>query len=335
MNYSFLPSEQVANDLRQYFRSRLKESYASLLDQLSEFSPRIFPRELVSGFENLDAIKYGGLHCFVYHHSITLAERSSFEEIARLMNVLVESRYHDLPRHIPSESLDKNLLREILDQIKIGTTHNKISLIPVSAAIEEDAGRIVDIGIEKLRSACPELAAENDALVGSIIYFESAGETSERALSFTGDRLQSLILINAEIERDWIFLLDKLVHEAAHTYLYAINLQEEMVRNSPDSIFSSPLRRDERTMLGIYHATFVIQRLILAFTRILENAGIEEHDRVKVGKLLAYYHSRLDTGFTTVMEHGDLSNTAKGLITEGQEYAKYLRSSTAVEFALT
>lgn len=334
MNYSFFPNEQVAIDLRHSFRSCLKESYISMLEQLSEFSPKIFSSELAFQLKNMDASKFGGIHCFVYHYSIRLAEHSSFEEIARLINTLIESRYDSLPRFVSSESVDKVLLREILDQIKLGTTHDKISLIPVPVAVELDSERITNEGIEKLRSACPELAAENDVLVGSVIYFESAGETSERALSFTGDKLQSLVLINAEIERDWIFLLDKLVHEAAHTYLYAINLQEEMVRNPPHSMFSSPLRRDERTMLGIYHATFVIQRLILAFTRILESAGLSEQDRHKVGKLVAYYHSRLDAGFTTVMEHGDLSETAKRLITEGQEYAKYLRSSAAVDLAL-
>lgn len=335
MTYGFLPNKQVAIDLRYAFRSRLKESYVDMLEQLSGCAPRVFSDDLISRFIQMDAAMYGGLHCFLYHYSIKLAEQSSFNEIARLINVVTSEKYDDLPRFLPSQSLDKALLREILDQIKLGTTHEAISLVPVSAELERDAARVLEKGIDQLRLAYPELASENDIFVGSVIFFESAGQTNERALSFTGDKLQSLILINAEIERNWIFLLDKLIHEAAHTYLYAINLHEEMVRNPPESKFSSPLRRDERTMLGIYHATFVIQRLILAFTRILEAGHPSEEDRTKIAELLVYYHSRLDVGFATVMEHGDLSDIARRLLTEGQEYANQLRSSAAIDLALT
>ncbi|MBI0328727.1 aKG-HExxH-type peptide beta-hydroxylase [Burkholderia plantarii] len=329
--YTFLPDKAVALQLRHNFRSQLKESFVDMLTQLSAHAPEVFPANLVARFVQMDASSYGGFHCFSYHFSIKLAEQNLFEEIARLLDVISSARYHHLPRFVSSQQVDKLLLGEILDQIKLGTTHDAISLIPVADAVEREAVSVLESGIERLRFACPELAFENDVFVRSVVFFESSGSTNERALSFTGDKLQSLVLINAEIERDWIFLLDKLVHEAAHTYLYAINLHEEMVRNPEEDKFSSPLRRDERTMLGIYHATFVIQRLILAFTRILEARQLSGDEEAKITELLAYYHSRLDSGFDTVMAHGDLSDTARRLLIEGQAYARQLRAPSEVD----
>ncbi len=77
-------------------------------------------------------------------------------------------------------------------------------------------------------------------------------------------------------------------------------------------------------MLAIYHAAFVIRRLSVAFTRIFERAELLDADRATIEEMLALYRARLDAGFSTIERHGVLSDVARDLIHEGQDYAKSL-----------
>ncbi|MCR1767316.1 hypothetical protein B7760_03934 [Burkholderia glumae] len=326
MSYPFLPVLSVASSLSKGFKSQLKSAYDDLLEQLVGYAPDLFSGGIQGYFSALDPIQFNGFHSFAYHYVIRLAEQNKLTEASRLLTVIARDRYETLPRFAPASGIDRDLLREVLAEISGGTSYSEIVLQPLSREREQLAERAMRHGMKILESAYADLAAEIEILVGSIVFFESAGATSERALSLTGDKLQSMALVNGEIDVSWIFLLDKLVHEAAHTYLYGINLREELVHNGPDVKYASPLRRDDRDMLAIYHATFVIQRLIVAFSQILDRAELSNEDRSTIRELLALYGSRLDAGFLTIERHGALSDVAWDLIREGQEHAKSLAS---------
>ncbi|KWC76352.1 aKG-HExxH-type peptide beta-hydroxylase [Burkholderia cepacia] len=326
MTYPFLPVASVASSLSTGFKSQLKSAYEDLLEQLAAHAPALFPDSVHAHFATLQPAGFNGFHSFAYHYVIRLAEQNKLPEASRLLTVIARDRYETLPRFTPASRIDCKLLREVLDEISGGTSYTEIVLRPLPREKEQLAEAAMTHGVRVLEAAYSELAAEIEILVGSIVFFESAGATSERALSLTGDKLQSMILVNGEIDLSWIFLLDKLVHEAAHTYLYGINLREELVQNSPEIKYASPLRRDARDMLAIYHATFVIQRLLVAFTRILERAALSDADRVTIKEMLGLYHARLDAGFSTIERYGVLSNVARELIHEGRDCAKSLAS---------
>jgi len=245
-----------------------------------------------------------------------------------LLRELLRGGYSSLPRFVRSSLIDPSLMSGIFGQVTMGTTYKAIQLSRMEPSAEPAVFELIATGEEKLSLVYPELVDEIDALVHTIILFKSEGDTNERALSLTGNRLQSMILINGKFDPSWIFLLDKLVHEAAHAYLFAINLQEELVLNTEGAIYASPLRKDLRDMNAIYHATFVIQRLILAFSRIAAQGDLSDEDRVAVEALLRYYHTRLDGGYDLVMQQGRLSPLAVRLLSEGQETAKSLRQAS-------
>jgi len=331
MDYKFLPNLDVALDLQKSFKFQLKSSYMEMLEQLHAHDARIFPYSLVTAIASITPSELNGFHNFVYHYGINLMEESNFLETARLIQVLVNEKYSNLPKFVPGKSIDQALMTAIFKGTSTGTTHKAIRLYPVDRDVEETAISQIKVGTDKLNAVYPEIISEINILVDSVLFFDSGGETSERALSLTGNRFQSLILVNGTIDPNWVFLLDKIVHEAAHCYLFAINLREEMITNTEGARYVSPLRRDARDMMALYHATFVIQRLILAFTYLLENGVLNDAERQKIIKTVRFYHSRLDAGFDTVMQHGKLSAIARDLIREGQDFAHSLRSSAALE----
>ncbi len=93
-----------------------------------------------------------------------------------------------------------------------------------------------------------------------------------------------------------------LVHETSHLHLHALMAQDPLVLNRGER-FESPLRRDRRPMLGIYHATFVLARLTLMFGRWHE----AHPKREGVEQQLNDARTRLAGGVATIREHGRLT----------------------------
>ena len=70
------------------------------------------------------------------------------------------------------------------------------------------------------------------------------------------------------------------------------------------------------------HATFVIQRLIYAFSEMLEKAQLTRSERTEIERLVDHYGERVDAGYEVVLEKGNISPLARRLLDEGQEVAK-------------
>lgn len=66
----------------------------------------------------------------------------------------------------------------------------------------------------------------------------------------------------------WVLYLEHLVHEAAHLHLYCLWKDDPIVLNESSGLYASPLRRDARPLSGIFHAMFVLSRIIRVFARL-------------------------------------------------------------------
>ena len=69
------------------------------------------------------------------------------------------------------------------------------------------------------------------------------------------------ILINMRRKRTPLVLAETLVHESAHSLLFALSSDDHRVLNPPTELHKSPLRLDPRPLDGIYHAVFVLARM--------------------------------------------------------------------------
>ena len=78
-------------------------------------------------------------------------------------------------------------------------------------------------------------------------------------------------LLNADLRRTTVSLIDLLVHESSHVLLFGIAADRTLMHNSGEERYSSPLRADPRPIDGIFHACFVATRVHLALSRLLES----------------------------------------------------------------
>jgi HEXXH motif-containing protein len=78
-------------------------------------------------------------------------------------------------------------------------------------------------------------------------------------------------LLNADLRRTNVSLIDLLVHESSHVLLFGIAADSALMHNSGEERYSSPLRADPRPIDGIFHACFVATRVHLVMSRLLES----------------------------------------------------------------
>ena len=88
---------------------------------------------------------------------------------------------------------------------------------------------------------------------------------------------------------------------------------DPLVLNPADEVFAAPLRDDDRPMIGIFHALFVLSRICYVFSEIIRNSdGIPEPE----------YYDRLSSNLEKlrntadiVRQHAILTETGKNIFT--------------------
>lgn len=146
---------------------------------------------------------------------------------------------------------------------------NRMALTAVTKGELALARACIEQALAYLETANPAFHDEFCTLVREIVIARPDG--SQR-LSFGGVSsftLWGAISLNYDAHDGWPRYYQSLVHEAAHTLLFAIAREEPLVLNSPDETFGSPLRQDLRPMDGLFHAAFVSVREALALDALL------------------------------------------------------------------
>lgn len=148
----------------------------------------------------------------------------------------------------------------------IGLTTSLLPPAPEGAArMAEDIDRL----LARLDVALPDWAAEFRALVSMILLARTGAGDFAGASSFAA---WGAILVNPLAQHDDLALMLTLIHESSHLKLFSAYLDDEIVLNDPAKTYSSPLRREGRPMNGLYHAAFVLARMVL-FLHDLRQSG--------------------------------------------------------------
>ena len=198
----------------------------------------------------------------------------------------------------------------------IGLTENLIAPDPAdsrAATAEIDALRLL------LAADLPLWWAELQALLGKIILATTA-ETGKGFAGASAFDVWGAILINPGYRSDRLHLALTLVHESSHLKLFYAYLDDEIVLNPPDQVFSSPLRRQPRPMNGIYHAAFVLARMALFIADIgRATAGARlfgDGANRALQDELAQTISSFDSAYAIIREQGVLTEKGQHIIAE-------------------
>jgi hypothetical protein len=132
-------------------------------------------------------------------------------------------------------------------------------------------------GLAILESADPEWHDEVRSLIRLMVL--AAPKSDETPDLFNGAStffLWGACLLNANLRRSALLVVDLLVHESSHLLLFGVSADGALMTNSGDERYDSPLRSDKRPIDGIFHACFVTTRVHFAMERLTQSGRLSE-----------------------------------------------------------
>jgi hypothetical protein len=163
-------------------------------------------------------------------------------------------------------STSERVLLQAAFQDDIGLTSHLQA--PAPEVVAQMRGRISRVS-EAMHRIMPVWAQEFEALVALIVLAETEAGTFAGASAFPA---WGAILVNPRSQVTDLDLVVTLIHESSHLKMFSAYLDDEIVLNDPNEVYSSPLRREARPMNGIYHAAFVLARMV-SFMHNLRETG--------------------------------------------------------------
>lgn len=175
-------------------------------------------------------------------------------------------------------------------------------------------------GYRLMSAVIPELAAEFDALVSEVCMV--VGDPAAK-MQFDGGSSYMLwggLFLNASSHDTDVAMIEVIAHESAHSLLFGYTLDEALVDNPDEELFSSPLRLDPRPMDGIYHATYVSARMHWAMSRLIEAGVLDAEALAQAETARALDKKHFEAGYQVVQQYGQLSETGRAVMAEARAY---------------
>ncbi len=190
-------------------------------------------------------------------HQIYLRENKFFINLPREDFALLSLEQFNLPYRGMEINLDEQTETCKISEVKSSLIFNQFKLIHNinSQNLFSDAFKIIElVSIDLLNTV--QNFSETFVLINE-----------PGIVSFSMQGLPAFSSINV-FERDFLDLIDDIIHENGHHYLNAILNQEELINEDDEKIYFSPWRQALRPIRGIYHATFTFYFALQIFCQI-------------------------------------------------------------------
>lgn len=157
----------------------------------------------------------------------------------------------------------------------------------------------------------PELYMEINEIVDEFFIFGTHKDNGNIIYSGSDFNKLGTVFINKETcNKDLYFLVDKIIHEAAHQVLLSIMITDKIVLNDDKERFPSPLRTGLRTMNGIYHAAFVLYRISFFFSKLVKSNPGDAKAVASLNKNITQFKEC----YQVINDNGKLTRAGRDLI---------------------
>ena len=271
--WTLAPSVRRVAAIDEGLRSRLAESLA----YLGEVEPALDADSLAAVERRLKSGPVSPWLFCLYSKLVAEVAKSPRGDVVAAFRAMVEATSLSAEPGIVLLS-DQTAPTTWWDQFRVlFDTDRRRPFRPTMPSPKEFAACKQDIaaGLAVFKRADPDFHAEVQTLVRMIVL--GAPGSDDPADKFNGAStffLWGAALLNADLRRSCVSIIDLLVHESSHGLLFGISAEGALTENSGTERYDSPLRSDQRPIDGIFHACFVATRVHLAMTRILESGAL-------------------------------------------------------------
>ncbi|MEL7345231.1 MAG: HEXXH motif-containing putative peptide modification protein [Pseudomonadota bacterium] len=179
---------------------------------------------------------------------------------------------------------------------------------------------LLDEGFAMMAEAIPGLHAEINQTVREVLLAHSPAGVDFEFDGASHYQFWGLLLLNPKHHKTPLACVEVLAHEASHSLLFGLTIEEPLVFNPDEELYVSPLRPDPRPMDGIYHATYVSARMAWAMERMAEALSGPERDIAL--KAAAHDRANFEKGHGTVLRDGRLSDTGAAIMAAAEAAMK-------------
>lgn len=308
------PTEGVAAPLHRQLRESLRASLSSVVAIVSRATTADV-RLIDDGLHALNLAR--GFHPDLYAaHWLLVSAVRSHDRRGALNALQVLSTALRTPYSSPGVSLsqfngcasDAAVLEFLLGpEGARGDCGEVPDMRPLSESRFIELSISANAALETIAECDPGLADELGEYVAILRPFAGAvvrGVTSMRAFGLVYLREPD----PHEREDEVLYFVDHITHEVSHLHLHALMNLDPLILNSDAERFPAPIRRDPRPLYGIYHATFVLSRIV----RVLRN-----WNRMRGGALndaVDQAIARYQQGYRTVLKHGSLTPAGRDVL---------------------
>ncbi len=273
----------------------------------------------ISGNEN-----FFWLICAINRRLIELYERDSLGEFywTKLIEVLTDQKSKDVL--IEPGQLSR-FECHIFSRYTFETGSYPITQVDTLTPPQKSlAQTVVNEAMTLAEIHVPEIFGEFKHYVNNILVFNS-----DKIVSGSTFSLAKCIYFKSPKDNSMesvLEVLDLITHEVAHMHLHLLSINDPLLLNDPEELFSSPFRKDKRPMIGIFHAHFVLYRLLI----LLTTPSLYEHFkciRISYDKRIQKYLERIEFSKEIVQKHAKLTDLGQSLFDGTLSYLADLQSA--------
>ena len=310
----FVPSGARGRVLDARMHSELGNSLAHLADASAQALPEISQRlEAVAG-ALLSGRRVRPQAFRAYYLLVQALVAEDHQKIERFLGVIErpEDRATELRLTYFGKPDADNLCLDLID--------DGFRMAPISEAQADEFSVLLEQGFALAQEGIPEMHDELRAIVHEVLL---ARAPTDDKMEFDGAshyQFWGLLMLNPKHHRTPLAVVEVLAHEASHSLLFGMTIEEPLVLNPDEELYKSPLRVDPRPMDGIYHATYVSARMAWAMEAMAASGCLDAGDRAMALEMAAKDRSNYKQGLGVIDEHGRLSDTGKTILDAARDW---------------
>lgn len=201
---------------------------------------------------------------------------------------------------------------EAVLKLRMGEEAGRFAAIPPD--MYRDFAALVTEGLALLDEGLPALAGEIRAIVHHMLFAQAPAGARFEFDGASHYQFWGLLFLNPRHHRTPLAVAEVLAHEAGHSLLFGLTVDETLVLNPDHERYASPLRADPRPMDGIYHATFVSARMAWAMEGLAATGLLTPQEREDALAAAATDRENFARGDAVVRDHGRLSGTGQAIL---------------------
>lgn len=298
-----------------FLRTTLNQSLISSLLCLLEAAQDVLPPDVYqSSFKNLNSLNTEEkISSFLYALNSDFLQAFSSEDIPTIQKVVQNIADHKFQiEGINFFSIGDlaSYHQELFKKIAVFEIPGDVSFINSPLEQHQKIKSLFQQGLALISKSCSDLYEEIEMFLGEILTFDSPKMKYGSSFNLFG-----MIYIRESFPFNTIVdVVDALAHEAGHIHLYSLSADDPLVLNPPEERYTAPLRTDKRPLIGIYHASFVVSRILYALRALYSHKLLSEEEQAYCATLIEAYKVKYALGFETVQKHATMSQLGQDIL---------------------